>query len=427
MTTDPSGLLNRKVRPIAALATLAVIALIVPSHASAAPSASTVLKQGTGMVIKPSVRVQSVQRALVRRGYNIGASGVDGRFGPRTARAVRRFQAARDLKVDGVVGPRTLAALRRTTRSAPAKTTSAHRGRPAARVPQASQPPSSVTPKPVTPMAPTVASASQGRPAPAPIELDSGPAWWRNPLLEGVLTALVVIAGAVALARFRRSEQAAKYYRARSKRARMQPPVMQPAGIEPSALVSLTPVSGRDARADTMSERTNPRVVRGRAIGYVTGAAHMSAQHAGPSERAIERICQRDGWELADIVHDRDSGGVLEGSELSRALQRIDDGEAHALVVTDARTLGRHVALADVMARLDAAQAALVAIDLGVDTSTPHGRRVAGALITVSGWGRPRRRPATPTHRPPPAPITPHDDAAPAATHRATPAEGLVG
>ena len=113
---------------------------------------------------------------------------------------------------------------------------------------------------------------------------------------------------------------------------------MQPAGIEPSALVSLPPVSGLDARADTMSERTNPRVVRGRAIGYVTGAAHMSAQHAGPSERAIERICQRDGWELADIVHDRDSGGVLEGSELSRALQRIDDGEARALVVTDART-----------------------------------------------------------------------------------------
>jgi len=424
MTTDPSGLLNRKVRTIAALATLAVIALIVPSHASAAPGASTVLKQGTGMVTKPSVRVQSVQRALVRRGYSIGASGVDGRFGPRTARAVRRFQAARHLKVDGVVGLRTRAALRRTTRSAPARTEAADRGRPAARAPQ---PSSSVTPKPVTPTAPTVASDSQRRPAPAPIELDSGPAWWRNPLLEGVLTALIAISGAVALARFRRSEQAAKYYRARSKRARMKPPVIPPAGIDPAALVSLPPVAEHDARADTMSERTNPRVVRGRAIGYVTGAAHMSAQHAGPSERAIERICQRDGWELADIVHDRDSGGVLESSELSRALQRIDDGEAHALVVTDARTLGRHVGLADVMARLDAAQAALVAIDLGVDTSTPHGRRVAGALITVNGWGRPRHRPATPTHRPQPAPITQHDDAAPAATHHATPAEGLVG
>ena len=260
---------------------------MVPSHASAAPSTSTVLKQGTGMVAKPSVRVQSVQRALVRRGYSIGASGVDGRFGPRTAQAVRRFQAARDLKVDGVVGPQTRAALRRTTRSATAKTKSADRGRPAARAPQGSQPPSSITPKPLVPQAPTTASGSQRRPAQAPIELDSGPAWWRNPLLEGVLTALVAIAGAVALARFRRSEQAAKYYRARSKRARMQPPVMQPAGIEPSALVSLTPVSGHDARADTMSERTNPRVVRGRAIGYVTGAAPVSGhQRAPPSVRS---------------------------------------------------------------------------------------------------------------------------------------------
>jgi peptidoglycan hydrolase-like protein with peptidoglycan-binding domain len=420
MTTDPSGLLNRKVRPIAALATLAVIALLVPSHASAAPGASTVLKQGNGMVSKPSVRVQTVQRALVRRGYSIGASGVDGRFGPRTARAVRRFQAARHLKVDGVVGPRTRAALRRTTRSAPARTKAADRGRPAASAPQVSQPPTLVTPKPLVPKAPTTASDSQRRPAQAPIELDSGPAWWRNPLLEGLLTALIAISGAVALARFRRSEQAAKYYRARSKRARMKAPVMQPAGIEPSVLVSLPSVPGRDARADTASERTNPRVIRGRAIGYVTGAAQVSGHLASPSERAIERVCERDGWELADIVHDRDGGGVLEGSALSRALQRIDDGEARALVVSDARLLGRGAGLADVMARLDAAQAALVAIDLGVDTSTPHGRRVAGALITVNGWGRPRHRPATPTHRAQPAQIAAHDDGAPAATYEAS-------
>jgi len=419
MTINPSGLLNRKVRPIAALATLAVIALLVPSHASAAPGASTVLKQGTGMVSKPSVRVQTVQRALVRRGYSIGASGVDGRFGPRTARAVRRFQAARHLKVDGVVGPRTRAALRRTTRSAPVKTKAANRGRPAARAPQASQPPTLVTPKPL-PQAPATVSDSQRQPGRAPIELDSGPAWWRNPLLEGVLTALIAISGAVALARFRRSEQAAKYYRARSKRARMKAPVMQPAGIEPSVLVSLLSVPERDARSDTASERTNPRVVRGRAIGYVTGAAQVSGHLASPSERAIERVCERDGWELADIVNDRDGGGVLEGSALSRALQRIEDGEARALVVSDARLLGRGAGLADVMARLDAAQAALVAIDLGVDTSTPHGRRVAGALITVNGWGRPRHRPATPDHRAQPARIAAHDHEAPAATYEAS-------
>jgi len=37
---------------------------------------------------------------------------VDGRFGPRTEQAVRRFQLQQRLAVDGLVGPRTLARLR---------------------------------------------------------------------------------------------------------------------------------------------------------------------------------------------------------------------------------------------------------------------------------------------------------------------------
>jgi peptidoglycan hydrolase-like protein with peptidoglycan-binding domain len=391
MTTDPSGLLNRRtpITALGALVVLAIVALLAPSHASAATSSSSVLKQGTGMVAKPSVRVESVQRALVRRGYSVGASGVDGRFGPRTTRAVRRFQAARHLKVDGVVGPRTRAALRRSAVSASAKAPTAHR----VTAPKVSSPPSIVTPKPLVPSAPSAAPASQGRPGQAPIDVDSGAAWWRNPLLLGVLAAFAAVSGAMALARYRRHEYAAKYYRARRSRPQMEPPAIPPAGLEAAVPASLPPVPGSVSRANAVSERTNPRVVRGPAIGYVTGSADRNG-HAARSERAIARICERDGWELVDTVHDRDG---LEGSEMSRVLDRIADGEARALVVSDARLLGRGVELADVMARLDAAEAALVAIDLGLDTSTPHGRRVAGALITVSGWGRPRH--ALPTRR----------------------------
>jgi glycosyltransferase XagB len=57
-----------------------------------------------------SERVREVQRRLHRLAYRPGP--VDGLFGPRTERAVRRFQRAEGLKVDGIVGPVSLAALR---------------------------------------------------------------------------------------------------------------------------------------------------------------------------------------------------------------------------------------------------------------------------------------------------------------------------
>ena len=56
-----------------------------------------------------SSAVRAVQRRLSGLGYRLGR--IDGRFGPRTARAVMRFQAANGLGVDGIVGPATVAAL----------------------------------------------------------------------------------------------------------------------------------------------------------------------------------------------------------------------------------------------------------------------------------------------------------------------------
>src|SRR3954452_574434 len=141
MTTNPSGLsIGRRSTPaLAVLAGLVVLALLVPAHANANANAnanagagagagagsSSLLREGVGMTAKPSVRVRALQRALLGRGYGVGRSGADGRFGPRTARAVRRFQAARRLDADGIVGPRTRAAMRRsaptTAAQAPAR------------------------------------------------------------------------------------------------------------------------------------------------------------------------------------------------------------------------------------------------------------------------------------------------------------------
>lgn len=61
--------------------------------------------------------VAALQYLLNRRGYG-PPGGFDGRFGPGTGSAVRRFQRAAGLGADGVAGPSTLRALRGRTLSA---------------------------------------------------------------------------------------------------------------------------------------------------------------------------------------------------------------------------------------------------------------------------------------------------------------------
>ncbi len=51
--------------------------------------------------------VEDIQRRLLRLGYELGRTGVDGVFLGATADAVRVFQTRHDLAVDGVVGDRT--------------------------------------------------------------------------------------------------------------------------------------------------------------------------------------------------------------------------------------------------------------------------------------------------------------------------------
>jgi peptidoglycan hydrolase-like protein with peptidoglycan-binding domain len=45
-------------------------------------------------------------------GYDLGSTGIDGKYGSRTAAAVRAFQSAMGITADGVVGPDTRAKFR---------------------------------------------------------------------------------------------------------------------------------------------------------------------------------------------------------------------------------------------------------------------------------------------------------------------------
>src|SRR5262245_47492412 len=103
-------------RRIAATILLAVLLVIgVAALGSAGPALSapdpTLRRGSTG------AGVREVQTILIANGFKPGP--VDGRFGPRTRRAVMEFQGAKQLVVDGIVGPKTWAALRATASATP--------------------------------------------------------------------------------------------------------------------------------------------------------------------------------------------------------------------------------------------------------------------------------------------------------------------
>jgi hypothetical protein len=297
---------------IAAVAAVLVAGLLAADRADAASrSADPVLAEGAGMGAKPSARVRQVQRALHRRGYDLGPPGVDGRFGPLTAAAVQRLQAARDLVVDGIVGSRTRAALGLRRRAASPRGT--------ADVPR-SPSRSTSTPSP----APAPASAAPAPPPAAqPIRLDGDEPVTAHALFWGVVAVLFTIPLVLVLA---------------------------------------------------LAAWTRPRRARReRMIGYLATRTQEWSEEHDRSLDALEAVCEESSWELLEVVWDRENGGgVIDRSGLGHALQRIAGGQAKGLVVHDLQSLGRSPQeLPVLMAWFQEADATLVALD---DRNDPRAR-----------------------------------------------------
>jgi peptidoglycan hydrolase-like protein with peptidoglycan-binding domain/DNA invertase Pin-like site-specific DNA recombinase len=366
-----------KAAAAAALVVAAAATILVPAAAHAATKRShTVLTEGIGMRDKTSVRVRKLQRALVRHGYSVGPAGIDGRFGPRTKKAVRRAQHRHHLKVDGIAGPRTLRALAvgaasRARASRHRRATTTHRNAPA-RI--AAQP---VTVPPLTATAPPTATTTPTPPASAD----------RSSSAAGgvVLIVILLAAAAVPLCAY-------VYRRRKGARVSAGDPISNdsPPSPEPAA-AAVPPIETAAEDAPVAAPEPAPLPSTGLAagtlvIGYVTEQVTNGRAVQRAPERDIEGACGRAGWRLVDIVRDRQNGRILERPGLSHALERIAAGEANALVVNDARLLSRSADFAGFVKWFRDSDAALVALDLGLDTSTPEGSRVAGALITLNGW-----------------------------------------
>ena len=130
-----------------------------------------------------------------------------------------------------------------------------------------------------------------------------------------------------------------------------------------------------------------------KAIGYTRVSTEGQAESGLGLEaqrEAIEADVKRRGWQLVEVVEDAgEGGGDVDRPGLRKALERIADSEADALVVAKLDRLSRSaVHTGQLLDWFKEAGATFVAMDLGVDTSTASGRMVANVLASVAEWER---------------------------------------
>lgn len=130
------------------------------------------------------------------------------------------------------------------------------------------------------------------------------------------------------------------------------------------------------------------------AVGYVrvsTAEQADSGLGLAAQRSMIEAEAARRGWNLIGITEDAGvSGKSLSGRVgLEEALAAVESGDAEALVVAKLDRLSRSLLdFAGLMAQGQKNGWALVALDLGVDTTTPAGEFMASVLASAAQWER---------------------------------------
>lgn len=125
------------------------------------------------------------------------------------------------------------------------------------------------------------------------------------------------------------------------------------------------------------------------AIAYIRVSTDEQGIGLDAQRDAIEAWARIRGWALEIAVDHGFSGGTLERPALEEALRRLDRGEISTLVVAKLDRLSRSVA--DFLGLAERAVKRgwqLVALDIGVDMTTPGGRFIATVVAAMAEWER---------------------------------------
>jgi DNA invertase Pin-like site-specific DNA recombinase/peptidoglycan hydrolase-like protein with peptidoglycan-binding domain len=356
------------------------------------------LRRGAGYAARGgSERVRRLQRELQRRGLRPGP--LDGRFGPRTERAVAQLQQAAGLPAHGAVDRSTKLVLARTTR---------------AEGPGASRRTRAVPALPAD-VAPASAAEPDDGPALAAVALGAalvllvggiaglmfarirtlGPGF-AVPLAPGV----VAEGEAPSIGRFRGQVEALILGRRRFMRTLEAHYVVRTRATEGPFWVKHSEVDRLETPTEQVESRPSgePRWPQApgegmRALGYAS-VPDTSPDEPGQLRDQVRRIdsyCEEHGWRLLEVVHDNDNGNgkALERPGLLYALDRISRGQAACLVVPRLERLSRSVPdFGRVIEAVRRSGGRLVVMDVGLDTASSHGELAAKTLVSIGAWER---------------------------------------
>jgi DNA invertase Pin-like site-specific DNA recombinase/peptidoglycan hydrolase-like protein with peptidoglycan-binding domain len=306
------------------------------------------LRRGAGYAAaNGSQRVRALQRRLQRRGLRPGP--VDGLYGPRTEAAVARLQRAAELKVSGAADVPTRRVLARDSQ------------------PRAAERPVSASVDAILPQTRRITAI-------VPLSGVAGDAGQGvEPWLTALIALMALLLGAVI---------GGLIARARGKEEKDTPD-------QAEGLVSADEEQDPEP-AEAFVTSAGPREAV-RAVGYVSvpkANGDDSAELESQAD-AIQRLCERRGWELLHVVRDVENGHAkgMDRPGLLYALERIAEGEASCLVVSELGRLSRNAAdLGRIVEWCDERDARLIAIDMRLDTGSASGRLTARTLTMVGEW-----------------------------------------